>query len=272
MDTSAALKSHQRHGMEVRWPVTLVTPEGHIDGETQTITMRGMLISCLQPPPMEGSFQVLVRVPNRQILNAIAKPVWTSIASVDEGEVRLGTELEFASMSEGDRQFLLSIIAKHYQQKMFSRSAGIQSPSTLGQGRTPAKDRTVKSARVKIRAYYNQDGKSLEAYGTKLSTQGCLIFSKRRLPSGRVFSLKMRNPFTGSFIQVDSSTVQCTHLPESNHWGTMLRFMNLTEDKREEIRKIIEAAAAERSRENQSPPQKRRIGQVIQRYFGWRKA
>ncbi|HYA03562.1 MAG TPA: hypothetical protein VEI04_10670, partial [Syntrophobacteria bacterium] len=77
---------------------------------------------------------------------------------------------------------------------------------------------------------------------------------------------------TGSFIQVDSSTVQCTHLPESNHWGTMLRFMNLTEDKREEIRKIIEAAAAERSRENQPPPQKRRIGQVIQRYFGWRKA
>jgi hypothetical protein len=221
---------------------------------------------------MEGSFQVLVKVPNRQILNAIAKPVWTSIASVDADGVRLGTELEFASMSEGDRQFLLSIMAKHYQQKMLSRTAGTQSSSTLGQGGSPAKQRAVKSARVKIRAYYNQDGKSLEAYGIKLSTEGCLVFSKRRLPSGRVFSLKMRNPFTGGFIQVDSSTVQCKQLSETSHWGTMLRFMNLTEDKREEIRKIVEAAAAEQSRENQSLPQKTKIGQVIQRYFGWRKA
>jgi hypothetical protein len=272
MDTSTVLKSHQLRGMAVRWPVTLVTSAGPIDGETQSITMRGMLISCLQPPPMEGSFQVLVKIPNRQVLNAIAKSVWTSIASVDEEGVRLGTELEFASMSEGDRQLLLSIIARHYQQKMLSRSAGTHSPSTLDQSRGPAADGAAKSARVKIVAYYNQDGKSVEAYGTKLSTQGCLIFSKQRLPSGRVFSLKMRNPLTGGFIQVDSSVIQCQHLPERKHWGTMLRFMNLTADNREQIRKIVAKAAAEQSPENQARPQKTGIGQVIQRYFGWRKA
>jgi hypothetical protein len=274
MDTSTVLKSHQLQGVEVRWPVTLVTSQGHIDGEAQAITARGMLISCLQPPPMEGSFQVLVKIPNRQTLNAIARPIWTSVASVDDGGVRLGTELEFSSISDGDRQFLQGIIARHYQQKMLSGSGGTKSlPPLSGQSKTPAKDRALKGAQgLKIRAYYNQGGKSIEAYGTHLSTQGCLIFSKRRPPAARIFSLKVRNPLTGGLIPVDSSIIQSKHLPESNHWGTMLRFMNLTEEKREEIRKIVETAAAKRSRENQPHSQKTKIGQVIQRYFGWRKA
>jgi len=267
MNTSTLARAHQSHGVDVRWPVTLVTAQGHIDGEAQVITSRGMLISCLQAPPMEGSFQVLVKVPNRQTLSAIGRSVWTSIAGVDNGVVRLGTEVEFSSISDGDRQFLQAVIARHYQQKTLARTAGTTSSPTLRPHGVQAKDRAAQSVRVKFPVYYNQGGKSVEACGTNLSSQGCVIFSKNRPPTGGMFSLKIHNPYTGRLIQVDCSIIQCKHLFESKHWGTMLRFMHLTEERREELRKIMASAAGGK----ESRQQKTKIGQVIQKYLGRRK-
>ena len=268
MNTLPSAQAHQPLGVDVRWPVTLVTAQGHIEGEAQAITSRGMLISCLQAPPMEGSFQVLVKVPNRQTLSAIGKSVWTSIADVDKGVVRLGTEIEFSSISDGDRQFLQGIIARHYQQKILAGAAGTTSSPTLRPHGVQAKDRAAQGVRVKFPVYYNQGGKSVEACGTNLSSQGCVIFSKKRPPAGGMFSLKIHNPYTGRLIQVDCSIVQCKHLFESKHWGTMLRFMHLTAERREEIRKLMASAAGGKETRHQ----KTMIGQVIQKYFSRRKA
>jgi hypothetical protein len=268
MNTPTSAKAYQPLGVDVRWPVTLVTAQGHIEGEAQALTSRGMLVSCLQAPPMEGTFQVLVKVPNRQTLSAIGKSVWTSIAGVDKGVVRLGTEIEFSSISDGDREFLQAIMAKHYQQKILSRAAGTgSSPSLCPQG-IRANDRAAQSVRVKFPVYYNQGGRAVEARGTNLSSQGCVIFSKKRPPTGGMFSLKIHDPYTGRLIQVDCSIIQCKHLFESKHWGTMLRFMHLSEEKREEIRKIMANAADGK----ESRHQKTRIGQVIQKYFNRKKA
>jgi hypothetical protein len=268
MNTLTSARAHQSLGVDVRWPVTLVTAQGHIDGEAQAITSRGMLISCLQAPPMEGSFQVLVKVPNRETLSAIGRSVWTSIAGVDQGVVRLGTEIEFSSISEVDREFLRGMISGHYQHKLLSGVAGSASSPALRPQGVRANDRTAHGVRVKFPVYYNQGGKSVEACGTNLTSQGCVIFSKKRPPAGGMFSLKIHNPYTGRLIQVDCSIVQCKHLFESKHWGTMLRFMHLTEERREEIRKIMASAAGGKGARHQ----KTTIGQVIQKYFTRKKA
>jgi hypothetical protein len=263
MNTSTSAKAPQPPGVDVRWPVTLVTAQGHIEGEAQVITSRGMLISCLQAPPMEGSFQVLVKVPNRQTLSEIGKSVWTSIAGVDEGVVRLGTEIEFSSISEGDREFLQAIMARHYQKKILPRTAGTTSSPALRPQKIQANDRAARGVRVKFPVSYNQGGGAVEACGKNLSSQGCVIFSKKRPPTGGMFSLKIHDPFTGRLIQVECSIIQCKHLFESKHWGTMLRFMHLSEEKREDIRKIMASAASGK----RSQHQKTRIGQVIRKYF-----
>jgi hypothetical protein len=270
MDTLTSPGAHQLYGVDVRWPITLVTAQGRIDGETQTITPRGMLISSLQPPPMEGSFEVLVKVPGGKTLSAIAKSIWTDIASVDDGTVRLGTEIEFSSISDSDRQFLQSIIARHRQQKTLAGAAGIPPSTPLRQSGSEAKDGAARRVRVEIPVSYNQGGKSVQARVIHLSTRGCLVFSKKPPPSGGVFSLKLHNPLTRDLIQVDSWIIQCQHFPESKHWGTMLRFMHLSAEQREEIRKILKNAA-EQGADRESRHRKTEIGQVIQRYFSWRK-
>jgi hypothetical protein len=261
---------HRVYGVDLRWPITLATAQGRIDGETQTITPRGMLISSLQPPPMEGSFEVLVEVPGRKALSAIAKSLWTGLARVGDGTLRLGTEIEFSSISESDRQFLQGIIARHRQQKTLARAAGIPPSTPLRQSGSKAKDGAVRGVRVEIPVSYNQGGKSVQARMTHLATRGCIISSKKRLPSGGVFSLKLHNPLTGDLIRVDSSIIQCRPFPESKHWGTLLRFIHLSAEQREEIRKILKNAIGQGT-DRESPHWKTVIGQVIQRYFNWRK-
>jgi hypothetical protein len=270
MDTLKLPGADQLHGVDVRWPITLVTAQGRIDGETQTITPRGMLISSLQPPPMEGSFEVFVQVPGRKPLSAIAKSIWTGLASVDDGTVRLGTEIEFSSISESDRQFLQSIIARHRQQKTLAGAGGIPPSTSPRQSGSRAKDGAVGRVRLKIPVSYNQGGESVEARMTHLSTRGCIISSKNRLPSKGVFSLKLHNPLTGNLIQVDSWIIQSQQFPESKHWGTLLRFMHLSTEQREEIRKLLKNAV-EQGDNRESRHRKTEIGQVIRRYFGWRK-
>lgn len=270
MGTLTSPGADQLHGVDVRWPITLVTAQGRIDGETQIITPRGMLISCLQPPPMEGSFEVLVKVPGRTILRALAKSIWTDIASVDNGAVRLGIEIEFSSIANSDRQFLESLIARHREQETLAGTEGIPPSPSVRQSGSEAKDGAVRGVRVEIPVSYNQGGKSVKASVTRLSTRGCLISSKKRPPSGSVFSLKLHNPLTGRLIQVDGWIIQCQHLPEGKHWGTMLRFMHLSAEQREEIRKIMENAI-DQGADKDSRHRKPGIGQVIQRYFSWRK-
>jgi hypothetical protein len=270
MDILTSPGVDQLHGVDVRWPITLITAQGRIDGETQTITSRGMLISSLQPPPMEGSFEVLVKVSGHKTLSAVGRSIWTEIASVDEGTVRLGTEIEFSSISESDRQLLQSIIARHCQQKTLAGTAGIPPSPPLPQSGSEAKDAAVRGVWVEVPVSYNQGGKSVQARVTHLSTRGCLISSKKPPPSGRVFSLKLHNPLTGDLIQVDSWILQCQHFPKSKHWGTMLRFMHLSAEQRKEIRKILKNAI-EQGADREARHRKTEIGRVIQRYFSWRK-
>jgi hypothetical protein len=270
MDPSASPGADQFHGVDVRWPITLVTAQGRIDGETQTITPRGMLISCLEPPPMEGSFEVLVNVPGRKTLRIIAKSSWTGVTSVDSGAVRLATEIEYSSISDSDRQFLESIIARYRQQKTHAGTAGIPSSPPSRQSGSEVKDGVLRGVRVKIPVHYNQGGKAVKACVTRLSTRGCFLSSKKRPPSGGVFSLKLRNSLAGKPIQVDCWIIQCQHLREGEQWGTMLRFMHLSAEQREQIRKIMENAVGQGA-DKEFRRRNTGIGEVIQRYFSWRK-
>jgi hypothetical protein len=87
-------------------------------------------------------------------------------------------------------------------------------------------------------------------------------------PKGSVFSLQVKNPRTGKSIQVDSSVVQCKRCLIKNHWGMILRFMNLTGSEREEIRQILEEASAAPPPQKEPKYIKSRIGQALLKHFG----
>jgi LysM domain len=95
----------------VRWPVCLVTPVSIMEGETESINLEGVLISCQESPPHEGTFSLLLDFPDRPPLRATVKLAWTTLLHSDDGVPTLGVFLRFVSIGDTDRRFLEEFFA-----------------------------------------------------------------------------------------------------------------------------------------------------------------
>ena len=117
--------NRQRPRAEIGWPVTIRTAH-KIDAETKNISSDGAYINFkgLKPQknsarninateslPPEGSFRMLIWVPDRYPLKLTAKVVWTDSLIDDQGESYLGVGTQFLDISEGDRKFLHRLVA-----------------------------------------------------------------------------------------------------------------------------------------------------------------
>ena len=63
--------------VEVKWPVTMLTSEGAIRGETRDISMQGAYISCEQPLPLFERFVLSVKAPAAS-MQVMAQVVWSN--------------------------------------------------------------------------------------------------------------------------------------------------------------------------------------------------
>ena len=63
MDTSSASQKYEKQRAEVKWPVTLLTPHGPIEGETQYISLSRVFVASDTSLPSEGDVGLLIRTP-----------------------------------------------------------------------------------------------------------------------------------------------------------------------------------------------------------------
>jgi hypothetical protein len=103
----------QHLGATVRWPFCLITPVSILEGETESINLDGVFVSCKGSPPLDGTFSLVIEIPDRPPLKVTVELAWTTLLRSDESNPILGVYLEFASLSEADRQFLRDFIAAH---------------------------------------------------------------------------------------------------------------------------------------------------------------
>lgn len=103
---------------QIRWPVTLLSTQDKIDGEIQNVSPTGAFISCKEPPPLEGSFFIIIKPPDRQTMSLAGKVIWSTILEPLEGNSTLGIGIQFTNMTPADRKFLSSLVTLHYKEKI----------------------------------------------------------------------------------------------------------------------------------------------------------
>ncbi|MGW8209094.1 MAG: PilZ domain-containing protein [Syntrophobacteria bacterium] len=133
------------------------------------------------------------------------------------------------------------------------------------------KEQGVGAPAVKLPVFYNKGGREVEAYGTRFSPKGCVIYTGTPQNCGTSFSLKISNPHTNKTIQVDSSVIMRKRFQNASKWGMMVRFINLTEADRDKVEQIVAQAATVSKPPSQSKYLKTPIGQAILRYFNLKK-
>jgi hypothetical protein len=111
--------------IKVRYPVTLLTAEGHMHGETRLINNRGALIRCLHPPGLHEAATVCIDLSENETLTAEAEVVRLEFYELDKNDQvnPRGMVVRFTNLSTISRKRLRSLIAKHYMMKL-NRLAG----------------------------------------------------------------------------------------------------------------------------------------------------
>ena len=80
--------------VEVTWPVTMLTSEGAIKGETKDISMQGAFIYCDNPLPLFERFVLSVKAPAAS-MQVMAQVVWSSNSSTDKKDEPGGMGVRF---------------------------------------------------------------------------------------------------------------------------------------------------------------------------------
>ena len=98
------IERRKQERINVRWPITVFTDKGTIEGETRNISVSGMYINCKVPLSLNESYRVSITPPNHQNIELTCKVVWSDL---------YGIGFCFVEVPDEDRHLLRGIISIH---------------------------------------------------------------------------------------------------------------------------------------------------------------
>lgn len=101
----------------IQWPVKIQTTEGPVEAKLKNLGSDGAYIYCGQTVKPHDFVAMRIFPPNRSPLGITAEVMWVDKLSSP------GMGVRFRLMSEKDRQFLHTGIAKQYQRKSGKESS-----------------------------------------------------------------------------------------------------------------------------------------------------
>lgn len=249
MDTSSPSQKYENQRAEVKWPVTLLTPHGPIEGETEYISLSRVFVASDTSLPSEGDVGLLIRTLDHRALHLTSKVVSTTTGNSDDSMNYFTAELQLTSISETDRDFLSRIIANNYKKNAIRPAQ--QEKTTSAAPKTAKTDQNAKLdvSQVQLPVSYKSGGKTVKASATRFSPKGCLILTKKPHRMGTVFSLKITDTKSKKFIQLEGSVTGRRRSSSKQRWGMLIQFINLTEGNRKKLRQVLANAgkASEKS-------------------------
>ena len=107
--------------IEIKWPVTVLTMQTTIEGEIHNLSPSGAFISCKAVPPLESSFFIIIKPPERQTISVAGKVVWSTTLQTGESNTSLGVGVQFTNITPGDLRFLIQLVKTYNNNKKTSR-------------------------------------------------------------------------------------------------------------------------------------------------------
>lgn len=97
--------------IKTKWPITIVTDQGGIDGELRTVTDTGMFIHCDKPLRHNETYRIIIRPNPKVSLEIRGKLILSNPDSTGYRGNLSGITLSFVKISEGYHGRLRSLIS-----------------------------------------------------------------------------------------------------------------------------------------------------------------
>ncbi len=96
---------------EVRWPVSVESEHGTIQGEIKNISLSGIYVQCDEPLRVNEDFRMAIIPPNRQAIGLTGKVVWADMYGIDEDETTFGMGVCLVEIAKEDQKFLQNAVS-----------------------------------------------------------------------------------------------------------------------------------------------------------------
>ena len=89
--------------IEVRWPVTLITEKGSVEG---------VFIHCMERLSVDETYRLLIK-PAGDVIEVMGKLLWSNLDGAGDRDILPGMGFCFVKVSEGDRELLREAIERY---------------------------------------------------------------------------------------------------------------------------------------------------------------
>ena len=97
--------------IKTRWPITITTRQGGIDGELTTVTNAGIFIRCAKPLRNNETYRMIIRPTPELSVEIKGTLILSNPGGIDSTSNLSHMALSFVKVSEGDHQRLKSLIS-----------------------------------------------------------------------------------------------------------------------------------------------------------------
>jgi Tfp pilus assembly protein PilZ len=96
------MEKRKQHRYKIRWPITIHTKKGPIDGESRNITGSGIFIQCQEKLRQDEVYRMVIRFPQRDPVEVKGKLVWSKLEGVDSKRALSGMGFSLVNSSKQD--------------------------------------------------------------------------------------------------------------------------------------------------------------------------
>lgn len=100
--------------VKVKWPVTVKTEKGSMEGVTLDLGTDGAFVSCAKPLRLNEVFDMVITAPE-QAIEAKAEVIWSNIYGPDDDITPRGMGVRFLKISGKDRKAIAKAALEHLE-------------------------------------------------------------------------------------------------------------------------------------------------------------
>ena len=97
--------------IRARWPIAVLCNRCLIEGESRNITANGILVHFKEPLHENGTFRVIIRLPQKRYIALTGKVTWSNLDGIDPNDTFSDMAFYFVELNEEDRSVLNQAIS-----------------------------------------------------------------------------------------------------------------------------------------------------------------
>jgi hypothetical protein len=97
--------------ISVNWPITIITSQGMIEGESRNITPSGVFIHCKKKLPEDEVYQLIIKLPNGKQIIVKGQMMWSNLNGREDAGALVDMGFSFIKMSDQDQKVLRTVIS-----------------------------------------------------------------------------------------------------------------------------------------------------------------